>query len=112
MLEPLPVDPLDPNSVDSTADQHIAATGGPDILTGGAGNDTVTGGAGNDAIDGHAGADSIDAGPGDDLVHGNDRNDAIFGAAAMTSCTVMPATTRSLAWSPMPIAMTSTSPTS
>ena len=54
----------------------FGATGGNDIVDGGAGEDYVTGGAGNDTVTGGAGDDDeVAGGPGDDQVSGGDGDD-------------------------------------
>ncbi len=57
------------------------ATGGDDILRGGAGNDVLDGGEGNDQIDGGAGNDVVSGAEGNDRLLGGEGNDVLYGGA-------------------------------
>ncbi len=68
----------------------FAATGGGDVISGGAGDDFIWGGAGNDSIHGDVPATTTDPfdefpfslgtdSPGDDEIHGGDGDDEILG---------------------------------
>jgi Ca2+-binding RTX toxin-like protein len=54
--------------IGTSADEHIQAFRGDDILFGGAGNDQLAGGIGNDRLEGGPGFDSYDGGPGNDTL--------------------------------------------
>jgi Ca2+-binding RTX toxin-like protein len=63
--------------------QSIAATTGPDSVTGAAANEFISGGAGNDTLDGGVGDDVLRGGAGNDtLIGGAGNNTADFGDAS------------------------------
>ena len=64
-------------------DNHLAAGGGADTLTGLAGNDRLDGFGGSDVLDGGTGDDRLIAGDGNDSVLGGDGTDRLEGQAGI-----------------------------
>jgi Ca2+-binding RTX toxin-like protein len=62
--------------------ESIAATKGPNVITGSAANNSLDGGPGTDTINGGDGDDFISGGDGPDTLNGGEDNDGLYGGNA------------------------------